>query len=58
MYRTRTLLGRASLDDPFLHVVMHGLAIFQRTRFDDLGVASGLQDAHLRDSGFSVRPPF
>ena len=58
IYRTRTLLGEASLEDTLHPVVTYGLAHLRGNRFDDPGTAGGLQEAHLRDSGVSDHPSF
>ena len=58
IYRTRTLLGEAPLEDTLRPVVTYGLAHLRGNRFDDPGTTGGLQEAHIRDSGVSDHPSF
>jgi hypothetical protein len=58
IHSTRTLLGEAALEDTLRPTVMYGLALLHGNCFDDSGVASGLQEAHLRNSGISNHRSF
>jgi CHAT domain-containing protein len=53
IHSTRTLLGEAALEDTLRPTVTYGLALLHGNRFDDSDVASGLQEAHLRNPGIS-----
>ncbi|KAF8461958.1 CHAT domain-containing protein [Russula ochroleuca] len=57
IYRTRTLLSEASLEDTLHPAAIYGLALLQGNRFDS-GVASAVQERHLRNSGVSDHPSF
>jgi CHAT domain-containing protein len=56
IYRTRTLLGEASLEDTLLPFAKYGLAQLQGNRFDDPGIAGRFQEWHLKNSGLSDHP--
>ncbi|KAF8496718.1 CHAT domain-containing protein [Russula emetica] len=58
IHTTRTLLSEAALEDTLHPTVMYGLALLHGNRFDDSGVASGLHEAHLGNSGTSDHPSF
>jgi CHAT domain-containing protein len=58
IHSTRTLLGEADLEDTLHPTVMYGLALLHGNRFDDSGVASGPQEAHLRNSRISYHRSF
>jgi CHAT domain-containing protein len=58
IHSTRTLLGEAALEDTLHPTVMYGLALLHGNRFDDSGVASGPQEAHLGNSGISDHRSF
>ena len=53
IHSTRTLLGEAALEDTLRPTVTYQLALLHGNRFDDSRVASGLQEAHLGNSGIS-----
>ena len=57
IYRTRTLLSEASLEDALHPAAMYGLALLHGNRFDS-GVGSVFQERHLRNSGVSDHPSF
>lgn len=58
IHSTCSLLREAALEDTLHPSVMYGLTLLHGKRFDDSGVASGLQEAHLRNSGISYHRSF
>lgn len=58
IHSTRRLLGEAAFEDTLHPTVMYGLALLHGNRFDDSGVASGFQEAHLGNSGISDHRSF
>ena len=58
IHSTCSLLREAALEDTLRPTVMYGLTLLHGKRFDDSGVASGLQEAHLRNSGISYHRSF
>ena len=58
IHRSRTLLAELPPEHSNRSSVMNALADLQRDRLDGSGVASGLEETHLRNLGVSDHPSF